>query len=85
VLVLEEPQATFGEDLDAVLNHVAWNLFPTATVLTIAHQIKYVVHCDKIMVVDGGKVCMREFILLLTEFNLYQKEKRCPVQGHLIM
>lgn len=56
VLVLEEPQATFGEDLDAVLNHVAWNLFPTATVLTIAHQIKYVVHCDKIMVVDGGKV-----------------------------
>jgi hypothetical protein len=23
--------------------------------------MKYVVHCDKIMVVDGGKVCIREF------------------------
>lgn len=57
---MEEPLATFGDELDAVLNHVAWNLFPTTTVLTIAHQMKYVVRCDKIMVVDGGKVCTRD-------------------------
>jgi ABC-type multidrug transport system fused ATPase/permease subunit len=59
VLVLEEPLATFGDELDAGLNHVACNLFPTTTILTIAHQMKYVVHCDIIMVVDGGKVHTR--------------------------
>jgi ABC-type multidrug transport system fused ATPase/permease subunit len=60
VLVLEEPLATVEDELDGMLNHVAYDLFPTATILTIAHQIKYVVHCDKIMVVDGGKVCIRD-------------------------
>jgi ABC-type multidrug transport system fused ATPase/permease subunit len=60
VLVLEEPLATYGDELDAALNHLAWNLFPTATVLTIAHQMKYVVECDEIMVVDGGKVCTKD-------------------------
>lgn len=56
--MLEEPLATFGDELDAMLNRVAWDLFPSATVLTIAHQMKYVVHCDKVMVVDRGKVCV---------------------------
>jgi ABC-type multidrug transport system fused ATPase/permease subunit len=60
VLVLEEPLATFGDELDAELNHVAYYLFPTTTVLTIARQMKYVVRCDKIMVVDGGKVHTRD-------------------------
>jgi ABC-type multidrug transport system fused ATPase/permease subunit len=59
VLVLEEPLVTVENELDAVLNHIAYDLFPTATVLMVAHQMKYVVHCDKIMVVDGGKVCIR--------------------------
>lgn len=39
-------------------------------VLTIAHQIKYVVHCDKIMVVDEGKVV--EFD---TPANLYHNQQ----------
>jgi len=59
VLVLEEPLGTFEDELDVGLNHVACTLFPTATILTIAHQMKYVVKCDKIMVVDGGKVRTR--------------------------
>jgi len=70
VLVLEEPLATFGDELDAGLNQVACSLFPTTTVLTIAHQMKYVVHCDKIMVVDGGKVV--EFD---TPNNLYRNQR----------
>jgi ABC-type multidrug transport system fused ATPase/permease subunit len=60
ILVLEEPLATVEGELDAVLNHMAYDLLPTATVLTITNQMKYVVHCDKIMVVDGGKVCIRD-------------------------
>jgi ABC-type multidrug transport system fused ATPase/permease subunit len=60
VLVLEEPLGTFGDEMTAELNHVAYNLFPTTTVLTIARQIKYVVRCDKIMVVEGGKVHTRD-------------------------
>ena len=59
MLVLEEPLTTSGDKLDAGLNDVACTLFPTATILTIAHQMKYVVQCDKIMVVDGGKVRTR--------------------------
>lgn len=70
VLVLEEPLATVEDELDGMLNHIACNLFPTATVLTIAHQIKYVVHCDKIMVVDEGKVV--EFD---TPANLYHNQQ----------
>lgn len=56
--MLEEPLATAGGELDTMLNHVAWDLFPSATVLTIAHQMKYIVNCDKVMVVDRGKVCV---------------------------
>ncbi|XP_033610700.1 multidrug resistance-associated protein 5 isoform X5 [Cryptotermes secundus] len=70
VLVLEEPLATVEDELDGMLNHMACNLFPTATILTIAHQIKYVVQCDKIMVVDGGKVV--EFD---TPANLYHNQQ----------
>jgi len=70
VLVLEEPLATFGDELDAGLNDVACSLFPTTTVLTLAHQMKYVVHCDKVMVVDGGKVV--EFD---TPSNLYRNRR----------
>jgi ABC-type multidrug transport system fused ATPase/permease subunit len=58
---LEEPLATVENEMNTVLNHMVYDLFPMATVLIIAHQMKYVVHCDKIMVVDGGKVCIREF------------------------
>jgi ABC-type multidrug transport system fused ATPase/permease subunit len=57
VLVLEEPLATVGGLVDATLNDMALTLFPNATVLTIAHQIKYVMQCHKIMVVVTGKVC----------------------------
>jgi ABC-type multidrug transport system fused ATPase/permease subunit len=57
---VEEPLATVEGELDAVLNHMAYDLLPTATVLTITNQMKHVVHCDKIMVVEGGKVCIRD-------------------------
>lgn len=57
--MLEEPLATAEDEVDAMLNRVAWDLFPSATVLTIAHSMKYVVNCDKIMVVDRGKVRVR--------------------------
>jgi ABC-type multidrug transport system fused ATPase/permease subunit len=58
VLVLEEPLTTVEYEMDGMLNNLACDLFPTATIMTIAHQIKYVVHCDKVMVLDGGKVCI---------------------------
>ncbi|XP_069684662.1 ATP-binding cassette sub-family C member 12-like isoform X2 [Periplaneta americana] len=70
VLVLEEPLATVGGELDSLLNHVAWNLFPSSTVITIAHQMKYVVHCDQVIVVQAGKVV--EFD---TPTNLYKNRQ----------
>ncbi|KAJ4444816.1 hypothetical protein ANN_06613 [Periplaneta americana] len=62
VLVLEEPLATVGGELDSLLNHVAWNLFPSSTVITIAHQMKYVVHCDQVIVVQAGKVSVEQLL-----------------------
>ncbi|PSN32023.1 hypothetical protein C0J52_18115 [Blattella germanica] len=56
VLIVEEPLAAVNSELEFILNYVALDLFPNATILTIAHQMRYVVRCDKVMVVQMGKV-----------------------------
>ena len=56
VLIVEEPLVAMSDEVDFLLTHKSRDLFPNATILIIAHQMKYVMHCDKIMVVENGKV-----------------------------
>ncbi|KAJ9576684.1 hypothetical protein L9F63_025417, partial [Diploptera punctata] len=56
VLIIEEPLVTMSDEMESMLKYISHDLFPNATVLTIAHQMKYVMGCDKVMVVEMGKV-----------------------------
>ncbi len=56
VLVLDEATANIDTATDAVLQRVMRAEFGRATVLTVAHRLNTVVDCDRVLVLDKGRV-----------------------------
>ncbi|KAF0692847.1 hypothetical protein As57867_016062, partial [Aphanomyces stellatus] len=56
IVVLDEATAAMDHDTDVRLQQVIATEFATATVLTIAHRLHTVMHSDRIMVMDAGRV-----------------------------
>ncbi|CAK4721109.1 unnamed protein product, partial [Aphanomyces euteiches] len=56
IVVLDEATAAMDHETDVQLQRVITTEFADSTVLTIAHRLHTVVHSDRIMVMDGGRV-----------------------------
>ena len=56
VVVLDESTASVDYHNEEVVQKAINNVFSMSTVITIAHRIKTVVNCDRVVVVDNGEV-----------------------------
>ncbi|CAK7891189.1 oligomycin resistance ATP-dependent permease Yor1p [[Candida] anglica] len=68
ILVLDEATSSVDYETDAKIQQTIANEFSQCTILCIAHRLKTILHYDRIMVMDQGRVIQRD-----TPRNLYNK------------
>lgn len=74
IIILDEATSNLNDKTDILLQNVLNDGFSNSTVIIIAHKLKSVMNCDKVMVIDDGRLI--EFNdpqeLLKTENGVFQ-------------
>lgn len=70
ILLIDEATAHVDQETDGLIQAVITHKFEDRTVLTIAHRLHTVENCDRIIVMDNGRVI--NFDIRLKVLPLYQ-------------
>lgn len=54
IVLIDEATASIDEQSDAKIQRVLRSHFAECTVLTIAHRLNTVAHCDRVLVLESG-------------------------------
>ena len=56
ILVLDEATAAIDAEMEAMIQTTISEVFANCTMLIVAHRLNTVMKCDRILVLDDGKV-----------------------------
>lgn len=59
VLCIDEATANVDQETDKIIQSTLRTSFANATVITVAHRVNTVLHCDRVLVMSNGEI--REF------------------------
>ncbi|XP_078379983.1 ATP-binding cassette sub-family C member 4-like [Oculina patagonica] len=75
ILIMDEATANVDHRTDALIQETIRRKFKNCTVLTIAHRLNNIMDCDRVMVLDNGR--LKEFdephLLLLNRFSYFYR------------
>ena len=57
IIILDEATSSVDQKTEEVITNAVDKIFKDSTVITIAHRINTVKKCDKIVVMENGKIC----------------------------
>ncbi|KAM9344115.1 LOW QUALITY PROTEIN: ATP-binding cassette sub-family C member 4-like [Pholidichthys leucotaenia] len=73
ILIIDEATASVDLRTDALIQQTIRDKFQECTVLTIAHRLNTIIDCDRILVLDAGRICEYDepYVLLQNRDGLF--------------